>query len=240
MEKAFKLPEDKECKFQDIIDRHRNTTPLSKRVTESLQEAIIQGVFPPDSRITEEMVATIFNVSRTPVRDALTALTNDGLLIYSRAGLFVRRWTLDDYINIFRIVMYLEALAAQSAAQRGLSMSERLELTSILERLEQITKEREMAPNNLEIDKRVSQFNYEFHMSIARHCGNEWLTPILESLRDKLNALRPMMERQGYPPVFLEDHRQITEAILTNDTQAAFETARLHIQRSMEQVIKYT
>lgn len=219
--------------MQQIIESHSKVFPLSNRVTLCLQEMIARGVFEPETKLTEEMIALIFNVSRTPARDALTRLTHDGFLVYtSRVGLTIRKWTLDDFYNIYQLVMHLDALAAQTAAQRGLSASAENQLRKILVQYEQHHQD-SGSDSSSEFDLQMSDLNYRFHMEIANISGNEWLAQILADLRLKLRILRPYVLKTASLPEMLSDHRFIFDAILSRDAEGAYKLASQHIQRAI-------
>ena len=235
MEQHYLIQQEKRDSVDKFVEKYKGVVPLNQRVTETLRALIVNGVFEPEVRLTEELIASLFGVSRTPVRDAFTALVKEGFLVYSRRGLTIRQWSIDDFFNIYEIVMHLDALAAQSAANHGLSPSARLKLLTSLELLETTAEAQQSAPDDQKLIEETAQYNHEFHMEIARNCGNEWLPPLLESMRMKLLALRPCLKKEEFAPQYLGGHMEILEAIITRNPQKAYEMAAEHIKHSVEQ-----
>ena len=108
-----------------------NTRSLS--VTEDLREQLLAGAFAPDSRMQEVALAERMQVSRTPIREALRALEQDGLLIYQpNKGYVVRRFELSDILKVFRVRAVLEGLGARIAAEEGLSAQQQGDMEASL------------------------------------------------------------------------------------------------------------
>ena len=81
---------------------------------QTVRERIVRGVYPASSRITEQEVAAVAGVSRTPVREALFRLRNEGFLdVESKAGWFVKPIDFGklDQLYDLRVVLELDAIA---------------------------------------------------------------------------------------------------------------------------------
>ena len=89
-------------------------------VTEQLREMIISGHFAPDTRLEEVALARALGVSRTPVRGALIALGQEGLLTYRpQRGYIVRRISLPEILDAYVVRASLESLACRIVAEKG-------------------------------------------------------------------------------------------------------------------------
>ncbi|CAG9185808.1 GntR family transcriptional regulator [Cupriavidus pampae] len=85
----------------------------------ALREAIVEGVLPPGSRLSEVQIAKQLNVSRTPMREAVIQLEREVLAtILPRVGAHVRTVTRRDVEEIYTVRAALECLAVQKAAAR--------------------------------------------------------------------------------------------------------------------------
>ena len=104
--------------------------PQAERVYASLKHDILQGVLPPGTSLREEELGRSHQVSRTPVREALSRLEIEGLAARRpRAGLVVSTPTLDEIIDLYVVREALEGLAARLAAERRTELDlERLEM----------------------------------------------------------------------------------------------------------------
>ncbi len=93
--------------------KHSN---LSHRIYEILKDQIINEELAPGERLLDDKLASSFGVSRTPVREALTRLTSEGLVeITPRSGIYVKKLTRKDVEEIYKIRKVLEGLAAREA-----------------------------------------------------------------------------------------------------------------------------
>lgn len=224
---------DRTAKIETIIAKHRHISPLSDRILFSLREIIVQGALDPGTKVTEEMVADLFSVSRTPARAALEKLTEYGYLVYApRVGLVVRKWMLDDFYDLYHIVQVLDGLAARCAAENGLSSSVIMRLRHLMAQLEanQATDDDHLTP---EMVDHIAAHNNEFHMEIARNCGNAWLADVLGGSRMKLRMLRPYILNTYFSLEHASAHNDIIEAIIARDAKKAEAAAIDHVQWSI-------
>ncbi|GAB4556708.1 MAG: GntR family transcriptional regulator [Anaerolineae bacterium] len=89
-------------------------TTLTQRVAQRLHDAIVQGVLPPGTRISETALAASLNVSRSPVHDALIHLEDEGLIVRTREhGITIWRPTEQDVKEILSLRVAIEVLAAE-------------------------------------------------------------------------------------------------------------------------------
>jgi GntR family transcriptional regulator of vanillate catabolism len=91
-------------------------------VTEQLRAKILNGEFLPGSRLHEGPLAEMMDVSRTPIRAALIALAQEGLLNYRpQRGYVVRKISLKEVLNAYTVRGRLEGLACRLAAEQGVT-----------------------------------------------------------------------------------------------------------------------
>ncbi|MCW5954497.1 MAG: GntR family transcriptional regulator, partial [Propionibacteriaceae bacterium] len=83
-----------------------------------IRDDILKGVFPVGERLLETTLAARYGVSRTPVREALVALQQDGLIERMKDGFRVRTGTPEDVIEIYEARIALESAGAAAAARR--------------------------------------------------------------------------------------------------------------------------
>ena len=91
-------------------------------VVETLREMILQGEFPADARLFEIPLSEKLQVSRTPIRESLITLAEEGLVEYRpNRGYIVRRFTLESIMDAYLVRETLEALACRILAEKGIS-----------------------------------------------------------------------------------------------------------------------
>ena len=196
-------------------------------VYEMLKRDILNRKFEPKDKLSETALAKMYNVSRTPVREALHKLEKEGLVVKLSDGYHVNFLTKEQILKIYEVRAVLEALAAKKAAEnRDPEMLKRL---------------REAAEAFVKADRSnplaLAQANSNFHDVIAEMSGNEYLRDILKDLRNKLAIVRvDLFTSGGRVDQEIEEHLKIYEAIEKGDPQAAWEAAYRHQMNLMEYI----
>jgi DNA-binding GntR family transcriptional regulator len=190
-----------------------------------LLDSILTFELRPGQRLFEDRIGADFNLSRTPVREALLRLQQDGL-VYRDKGWFVSQPNPDAARNVFELREAIEGFAARLAATR----IDR----STLDRLREIEVQMENTRDPLE----VNQLNELFHEEITRASGNELLVAARNrSSIHYWNFRRPVV----FPPdeLVLVDvqHRELLAALEVRDGARAEAIARAHIAKTVEIVL---
>ncbi|MCW2667084.1 MAG: GntR family transcriptional regulator [Frankiales bacterium] len=192
---------------------------------ERIQQAITDGTLAPGSPLVESQVATWCGISRTPVREALTRLEQDGLVERGDRGLVVRRRSPEEILDIYETRCVLEATVARVAAERHTSF-DRIRL----ERLLRLCDEAETGDSAAR-----QRLNREFHHGIWLASHNESLVDLLSRLN--LHLVRYPATTLGHPgrwEASLAEHRRLVEAVLARDPDRAAEAAREHFTRARD------
>lgn len=197
---------------------------LRERVYQVLRREIVENRISPGTKLKEVELADRLGVSRTPVREAINMLGQDGLVeIVPRHGVFVKDLQVGDLRGIFEVREVLEGLAARLATRNDTH-----KLASRLSRLYEGIGEKDFA--NLE---RMSQLNRKFHDLLIGACENERLISILNNLHDALFLARlraiPTAERAR---VSYEEHLQIIKAVEDKEPDIAETLVRNHIHQA--------
>lgn len=156
--------------------------PLREVVSETLRQAIKDGVLKPGERLMEIQLADELGVSRTPIREAIRKLELEGFVVMvPRRGTYVADISLKDIAQVFEIRSALEELAAGLAAER-ITPDE-------LEYLERILVEINEYIDNDEFDKIVDA-DVRFHDVLYHASRNQRLVDILNNLREQMLRFR--------------------------------------------------
>jgi GntR family transcriptional regulator of vanillate catabolism len=108
--------------------------PQQQAVADKLREMILHGAFSGGDRLLEIPLSEQLEVSRTPVREALITLSDEGLVEYRpNRGYVVRSFALDDILNAYVVREALESLAARLLAERGIDRSVKRALEECLD-----------------------------------------------------------------------------------------------------------
>jgi DNA-binding GntR family transcriptional regulator len=207
---------------QSIGASHR---PLRDKVVDELRRRIIDGVYPPGDRLTEERLADDFGVSRNPVRESIRVLEAEGFLIAQpRRGAVVATMSVQDVEDLFDVRLPLEALAATLAAQRA-GPAGAAALDKLLARARTTKRMADLAA-----------LNTQFHATICALSGNALLIGMMESLHGRLQwVYRQSAEtRAAYS---WAEHEELVAAIRAGDGEAAGAAARTHVLAARESAL---
>lgn len=204
--------------------------PLRDVVFHTLREAILKGDLKPGERLMELQLAARLGVSRTPIREAIRMLQQEGLAItVPRRGAEVAGISEKDMEDVLQIREALEVLAAQLACEK---ISE-----GQIEQLKENIKEFEAAAFTGDI-KRIAGADVKFHEIIFEAAQNPRLVSMLNNLSGQIYRYRMeyLKEGENYPKL-VEEHRQITEGLLLSDKDYVTEMTKRHM-KNQENTIK--
>ena len=141
---------------------------LTDRVLAALREAITSGRLPADARIKQEQIAAELGVSRTPVREALHLLEQEGLVrLVPRRGALVQGFTAADVRELYELRELLEPAAAALATARATDADR-----EAVQRLAGLTERR----------RGGFEANRDFHRALCAPCGNGLVMRTLDSV----------------------------------------------------------
>ncbi|WP_230532304.1 GntR family transcriptional regulator [Microvirga roseola] len=211
----------------------------STEISDLLRERILSGEIRPGERLQQIPLSESLGVSRTPLREALAILTNEGLLIYEpNRGYTVRSFSLDDVLAAFDVRARLEALACGLAARRGLSSATRRVLAECVVRGDRILSRGTLDPNDL---GPYRQMNVEFHDAIIQAANNRYVTDFVRQCHNVPLASDRIFVWEDYEVIKRshDDHRRIAEALSERDGERAEYLMREHVYFA-GQVLKHS
>jgi len=192
-------------KFIEPI-QYNDFRPVRELVLERLREAILNRTLKPGDRIVEAELAQVFNVSRTPVREALRVLEAEGLLRrIPRKGLFVRGITREDVVEIYSIRIALESLAVSIAVER-ITPVEISRLAKLVDQMKKYTESKES-------DKLFSVCQ-EFNDILVRASRMPRLIKLVKVYMEYLEQFRAIsMAKHERQVAALREHEEILRAV---------------------------
>ena len=199
---------------------------LTDLAYQRLKEDIDAGVFKPGAVVKEADLVMRFNMSRTPVREAVQRLLTEGYIQQLHRGFVVVELSDTELMNIYRVRGVLEGMAArQAAASRS-----RVDLAL----LQDIHEQEQAAVSRGASRDDIGAASDAFHIALARASHNEFLISVLELARRRAEPYRRrLLGSPGMNERVLEDHTRIIEAIASGDRSAAELAARLHTRRTL-------
>ncbi len=208
------------------VDRAGLVTGKVTRAEElrlQLADDIVRGVLPPGAALDETEIALRFNVSRTPVREALRQLAASGL-VDSRAhrGAVVAQPSLDRLTGMFEAMAELEALCAGLAAER-MPAVERHALEAVHEELRVLSYDGN--------PDRFHEVNERFHNAIYAGSQNDYIAEITLATRVRVQPFRRAQFRNlGRLAKSQMEHDRVVVAIMRGDKAGAAAAMRAHIE----------
>lgn len=191
-------------------------------IADELESLIFQGLFKDGARLDEVQLAERFDVSRTPIREALQRLSLTGLVEQiPRRGVFVRQPGPVELLEMFEVMAELEAASARLAATR-ISDEALSELNAINERCEKAVAAQDFDGYYRE--------NAEFHAMLYRQSGNSFLEQECLRLYRRLQPFRRVQLRlRGRLKQSMSEHKMIVAALEGGDGAKAADVIRAHV-----------
>jgi DNA-binding GntR family transcriptional regulator len=194
----------------------------AQALRDALEQDIITGRFRPGDRLDEQSLAARFEVSRTPIREALMQLASTGLVeLQARRGAFVASLSFKDVVERFEVMAALEGMCGALAARR---------ITEPMQRELETAHEdcvREALQENADA---YYYANERFHHVIYKACQNAFLAEQAQHLHARLKPYRRLQLRaRSRVATSLAEHQGIVDAIRAGDSDRAERLLREHI-----------
>ena len=189
---------------------------ISEEIIEQLRDDIVSGVYKPRERLTEIEIAKKYNVSRTPVREAIKQLEAGGLLkVDPYRGAMVADIDVAEIRSSFEVFEILESAAARMAAE-NMSPALIFQLEQSLEKMERFLKEKQT--------QLCAQENENFHRFLYSSCQNPVLVSILDDLTRRAMDYRLLAFRSTTKlRMAIEAHQKMIEALRSGNSLLAQE-----------------
>ena len=197
----------------------------AQHIYDAVIEQLREGAYKPGDRIRAEDVARSFDVSRTPVREALSRLQERGLLEMTSSGLAVAQLKRQQVLELYAMRELLEGAAARFAAQHA-SPSDLYSMRHIAEAF---------ATASDDDAARVAQLNRAFHAAIYDAAHNRYLLGMLNDMHDALMLLpSTTFEAPGRQKTAVGEHAAILDAIERRDPDEADRLSQVHIRKARD------
>ncbi|MEU9921839.1 GntR family transcriptional regulator [Streptomyces griseoluteus] len=192
-------------------------------VCTAIRDDIVAGIHERGGRLTEEVLARRYGVSRVPVREALRTLEAEGFVVTRRhAGACVAEPTEQEAADLLEMRLLLEPLGAARAAQRRTEAH-----LKVLRGLVRLGQERARLGNSDDL----RALDGWFHETLAQACGSHALTSALTQLRHKI-AWMYSVDGPVSPPETWAEHGAIVDAVARGDSDRARAVTALHTERA--------
>ena len=214
--------------FEMTMDEY---LPLRDVVFNTLRKAILRGELKPGERLMEIALANRLGVSRTPVREAIRMLEQEGLVIMiPRKGAQVAQITMKDLNDVLEVRLGLEELAMQFACKR-ITQEEIGEMKQALEEIERLQEAEDVTA--------LAEADVAFHDIIYKATDNKRLNQIINNVREQMYRYRvEYLKDSRTRGTLLKEHREIYEAVAGRDEERAKACIRYHIMNQQQSIAR--
>jgi len=192
------------------------------RIREAIEKDIVTGKLAPGTKLDEDVLATRYGASRTPVREAFQQLASQGHIeLRPHVGAFVATLSVPELVEMFEAMAYLEAACAALASRRHTD-ADRAWLAAAHSACVKAAKRKD--------PDAFYAANARFHECIYAASHNEYLAAETLRLRNRLEAYRRESTfHPGLMALTINEHEKILQAILDMDEAAAASRMRGHL-----------
>ncbi|EZI27551.1 MULTISPECIES: GntR family transcriptional regulator [Pseudomonas] len=198
-------------------------------IEETLRNAILDGRLPCGTAMRQQELASLFGVSRMPVREALRQLEAQSLLhVVMHKGAVVAPLIEDNSAETYELRMLLESEALRMSIPL-LTEADIAEADALIHALEQEKDYTE-----------IGRLNRLFHMTLYGKAPNQRLLKLVEhGLNEEERFLRFNLEAMGLGETSQEDHRELLQLVAQKKVGESILTLRNHLMRGMEVITTY-
>ena len=203
---------------------------LADDVYEQILSAIVNGDIAPGERLIQEKIASQINISRTPVREALLRLEQEGILeISGRKGFSIRKISEDEVRQLYAVREAIEGYAARQVAER----KDPEQLATIKKTVD---AELEEDLTDVEVDFRV---NRAIHRTIVEQTGNSMLLDMFDRVWGRGVSLWLFAAtRSDQVPLEPMQHQELFHSLSTADPDTAQRAMIDHIRDGLVRQLK--
>lgn len=217
-----------------LIKKISRSQTIEEKVYDHLKQMILTGELKPGIDLTETSIASDLGVSRTPIRSALSRLTNEGLISSSvNKGYQVKAISPAELTEIYQIRELLECQIIREVATRF--------TTKELEDLDSDLDEADTSISEGDIRK-FMKHSRKFHHAFDEKYGNTRLTNLLHTYDERVNQLTSYLFKIDRLNIYklggINDHREIVKAVRNGNIELASQVMKKHLRYVLEELLK--
>jgi len=203
----------------------KKSEPLHFQAYQILRKKILSGEIKPGERLLEMKLSAYFGISRSPVREAMRMLEQDGLIVSSGTGQIVHSMEYEDIKEVYECRMATESFAAYLATD-NISSNQIKQLKSNLKNAKDLYSRG--------LNEKAVELNTIFHNTIIGACGNKRL----QELIDKTSSLVIMAYNNNKEFIrksdYLNEHERIINALENRNKNEAESLMKIHIENDWQ------
>lgn len=204
---------------------------LSQRIYNILKNQILEGKFKEGSKVTEAEIADQLGVSKTPVREALRNLINEGFItLFPNKGMTISITSTKDVIEVYQIRKVLCGLSVKLLAEK-IKDEEIIEFNKIFKKMEFFADKEDVVEYSKLADR--------FHSLINHLSGNERLENFSNILHEQVCRYRiKSLKVKGRLKKSLNEHKKILKSLSEHEPEMAKKFCQEHINNALENILQ--
>ena len=206
--------------------------PLNEQAYDHLQKLITDGQLSYHEIYSETKLAKELGISRTPFRDAIHRLAQEGYIdIIPSKGFRLHQITERDVIETFQIRTALETYCTMQIA-RDVKEKNNANLRPFFKELDWLMENmKEVMENDQGIDE-FCEYDFRFHRKIIDYLENEQISAVFASFLYRMKRLAKLsLQHEGRMAQTVEEHQAILDAMKNGDTEHIYEITMVHMDR---------
>ncbi|SEN25126.1 DNA-binding transcriptional regulator, GntR family [Mesobacillus persicus] len=195
--------------------------PLYQQAYKELKRLIVTGKLQPGEKVIMSKLAEQYEISRTPLREALRQLQSEGLIIQDHTTMKIVEINKHDFLDLYQTRIVLEKEVIKSIV--GLIPEEDFP------KIESILLESEKAIQE-EDPYKILEANTQFHECLMNYCPNVRMIQLLNYVRSLLLIYRANINKKAKNNMDIyHEHRSIFEAVKTRDVEKSIQCIETHM-----------
>ena len=212
----------------DPDNKTQKAKSRDEHIYEQVLDAILEHRLAPATKLSEDSLAQLFEVSRTIVRKVLQRLAHEGVVeIHRNRGAVVASFTAEQVEQVFSARHVVEAAVVQSACRHITPQQ--------VDTLKQIIRDEETAKEQQDRGKAL-RLSGEVHLRLADYCGNEFLASFLRALVSRCSLIIAQYESRSVELCSYEEHARVIDAIASGDEDEATALMTHHIDHIRQKI----
>ena len=194
----------------------------------ALRERIIKGIYLPGERLAEEAIVKSLKVSRNSLREAFRLLSHERLLVHElNRGVFVRKLTVDDVIDLYRVRKLVECNAVRSLTQRPKQADDMVDAVTAGDLA---TKSEDW--------RGLGTANMMFHQAVGALTDSPRIDELMRNILAELRLVfHTMADPRRFHEPYLERNKEILIAIEAGDGPRAERLMLKYLEDSEQQIV---
>ena len=204
-------------------------TATADRVADVLRTRIIEGLFPPGTRLSEEAIGRVLGVSRNTLREAFRLLCHERLAVHElNRGVFVRVLSADDVVDLYRLRHLIEGAAVRAAGQCP---------PGAIDAVRTAVSDGERAAAR-ELWLEAGTADLRFHQALAGLLGSPRIDELMRGVLAELRLVFHVMpSRQRFHQAYLARNREICELLEAGNIPAAERALTVYLDDAERELV---